>query len=123
MNNLKTTIFVLCLFTVTFVVALGSSILKNRVQVLERRLVAIQNNIQKDIADIHVLKAQWSHYNTPDRLRKLAFDQLSLENAKPERIINYSALQFNYESGESDSVVRADKKGLTTLVKAETKKK
>ena len=123
MNNLRTTIFVLCLFTITFVVALGSSILKNRVQVLERRLVAIQNNIQKDIASIHVLKAQWSHYNTPERLRKLALDQLSLENAKPEQIINYSALQFNYESSESDSVIRTNKKELTTLVKAEVKKK
>lgn len=121
MGNIKTAMVVLW-FTVTLVVALGSSVLKNKVQILERRLNVINNNIQKDIADIHVLKAQWSHYNTPERLRKLAAEQLSLENAKPEQIINYSALQFNYEDDDSTHVLRTNKKNLTTLVKAEVKK-
>lgn len=109
-------------FTLTLMVALSSSVLKNRVQVLERKLATINSNIQSDIAQIHVLKAQWSHYNTPDRLRKLAYEQLSLENAKPEQIINYSALQFNYEDEETGQPVTANKKNLTTLVKAEVKK-
>ena len=117
----KVTMFGLWL-TLTLMVALGSSVLKNKVQVLERKLTTINTNIQSDIAQIHVLKAQWSHYNTPDRLRKLAYEQLSLENAKPEQIINYSALHFNYEDDNASSVVHTDKKGLTTLVKAEVKK-
>lgn len=122
MGKFKMTMFGLW-FTLTLIVALWSSVLKNRVQELERRLVTINANIQKDIADIHVLKAEWSHYNTPDRLRKLAYEQLSLENAKPEQIINYSALHFTYEDDNAPSVVHTDKKGLTTLVKAEVKKK
>jgi len=121
MGKFKMTMFGLWL-TLTLMVALGSSVLKNRVQVLERKLATINSNIQDDIAQIHVLKAEWSHYNTPDRLRKLAYEQLSLENAKPEQIINYSALHFNYEDGRTSSAVRSDKKGLTTLVKAEVKK-
>ena len=104
-------------------VALGSSVLKNRVQVLERKLATINSNIQNDIAQIHVLKAQWSHYNTPDRLRKLAYEQLSLENAKPEQIINYSALHFNYEDDSQPINPTANKKELTTLVKAKVKSK
>ncbi|MBQ8671980.1 MAG: hypothetical protein IJ525_05625 [Alphaproteobacteria bacterium] len=122
MDSIKTAMVVLW-FTLTLVVALSSSVLKNRVQVLERRLATINSNIQKDIADIHVLKAEWSHFNTPDRLRKLAYEQLSLENAKPEQIINYSALQFNYENDRNTSAIRKDNKNLTTLVKAEVKKK
>ena len=120
-GKFKVTMFGLWL-TLTLMVALGSSVLKNKVQVLERKLTTINTNIQSDIAQIHVLKAQWSHYNTPDRLRKLAYEQLSLENAKPEQIINYSALHFNYEDDNASSVVHTDKKGLTTLVKAEVKK-
>ena len=122
MRNIRKTIWILGLFTFTMAIALTSSFLKNRVQVLERRLAAINSNIQKDIADIHVLNAEWSHYNTPERLRKLAYDQLSLENAKPEQIINYSALHFNYESSDQTQIVKTDKKSLTTLVKAEVKK-
>ena len=121
MGKFKITMFGLWL-TLTLMVALGSSVLKNRVQVLERKLATINSNIQNDIAQIHVLKAEWSHYNTPDRLRKLASEQLSLENAKPEQIINYSALHFNYEDESAPVLVRSDKKGLTTLVKAEVKK-
>ena len=121
MGNIKTAM--VCLwFMFTLVVAFGSSILKNKVQGLERHLASINNSIQQDIADIHVLKAQWSHYNTPERLRKLAQEQLSLENAKPEQIINYSALHFNYENGTATNSVHTDKKSLTTLVKAEVKK-
>lgn len=121
MGNIKTTMVILWL-TLTLFVALGSSVLKNRVQVLERRLVTINNNIQKDIQEIHVLKAEWSHHNTPERLRKLAMEQLSLDRAKPEQIINYSALHFNYENNDDTVEVMSDRKNLTTLVKAETKK-
>ena len=64
------------------------------------------------------LSTTQSQHHTPERLRKLAYDQLSLENAKPEQIINYSALQFNYEDGEYNDSVTPNTKGLTTLVKA-----
>ena len=122
MGNIKTAMFVLW-FTITLVVIMSSSVLKNRVQVLERRLNTINADIQKDIAAIHILKAEWSMYNTPDRLRKLAYEQLSLENARPEQIINYSALQFNNENVGNAQIQTGNRKNLTTLVKAEVKKK
>ena len=122
MGSIKTAMVVLWLTFFLFL-AVGSSVLKNQVQGLERRLATINDNIQKDIQDIHVLKAQWSLYNTPDRLQKLAYEQLSLEKAKPEQIINYSALHFNYEYDTAEGKVSPNKKALTTLVKAEVKKK
>ena len=120
MGNIKTAMVILWL-TLTLVVAVGSSVLKNKVQVLERRLNTINENIQKDIQSIHILNAQWSHYNTPERLRKLAMEQLSLDKAKPEQIINYSALHFNYEDENQLQQTVANKKELTTLVKAKVK--
>ena len=63
MSNIKTAMVILWL-TLTLSIALGSSVLKNKVQRLERRLATINTNIQKDIENIHVLKAEWSHYNT-----------------------------------------------------------
>lgn len=122
MGSIKTAMVVLWL-TLTLFVAVGSSVLKNQVQGLERRLDAINANIQKDIESIHVLKAQWSFDNSPERLKKLAYEQLSLEKAKPEQIINYSALHFNYEDETVEGRVSPNKKSLTTLVKAEVKKK
>ena len=109
--------------TLTLFVAVAQSVLKNQVQGLERRVDIINANIQKDIKDIHVLKAEWSLNNSPERLKKLAYEQLSLEKAKPEQIINYSALHFNYEDESAGGRIAPNKKGLTTLVKAEVKKK
>lgn len=122
MGNIKTAMVVLWLTFFLFL-AVGSSVLKNQVQGLERRLNDINSNIQKDINNIHILKAEWSLYNSPDRLQELAYEKLSLEKAKPEQIINYSALHFNYEDDSSDMRVSPNKKALTTLVKAEVKKK
>ena len=122
MGNIKTAMVILWL-TLTLVVALGSSVLKNRVQILERRLGTINENIQKDIQAIHVLKADWSYYNTPERLRKLAMEQLALDKAKPEQIINYSALHFDYEDDSVNIGTGTNKKELTTLVKAKVKSK
>ena len=120
MGNIKTAMVILWL-TLTLVVAVGSSVLKNRVQILERRLGTINENIQKDIQTIHILKADWSYHNTPERLRKLAMEQLSLDKAKPEQIINYSALHFDYEDESGAAKAVSNKKELTTLVKAKVK--
>lgn len=123
MNNIKVT-YIFLWVTLTIVVALWNSIIKNDVQDLERQLANIQNNIQKDIDEIHVLKAEWSMYNTPNRLQKLAQEQLSLKKAKPEQIINYSALQFDYEDIRSGNRISiSNKKKLTTVVNAEVKKR
>ena len=122
MGSIKTAMVVLWL-TLTLFVAVAQSVLKNRVQGLERRLDTINENIQKDIRDIHILKAEWSLNNSPERLKKLAYEQLSLEKAKPQQIINYS-LHFNYEDGtQAGTRAAPNRKGLTTLVKAEVKKK
>ncbi|MBR1756291.1 MAG: hypothetical protein IJ738_01835, partial [Alphaproteobacteria bacterium] len=60
MRSIRTAMLVLWL-TLTLSVALGSSVLKNKVQMLERKRDAINMNIQKNMESIHVLKAEWSH--------------------------------------------------------------
>lgn len=85
-------------------IGFSSLVMKNKVQELENELTAINTNIQNDIKSIHVLKAEWSHLNNPTRLRALAMKHISLNPVKAEQIINYSALPFSYEDGESRKV-------------------
>ncbi len=82
-------------------IGFSSLVMKNKVQELENELNSINQNIQTDIKTIHVLKAEWSHLNTPSRLRRLAAKHIFLNPVKAEQIINYSALPFDYEKGES----------------------
>ena len=72
MNTTKSA--AICLWaalTVLTAVILATFIMKNRVQDLEKELNRINRDISEDIKTIHILKAEWSHLNNPERLRSL----------------------------------------------------
>ena len=103
-------------------------VMKNQVQTLENELNRINRSIQDDVKSIHVLKAEWSHLNSPSRLRTLANKHILLNPVKPEQIINYSALPFDYQANETDRRLLAQRnintqaarnKELKKLVKAQ----
>lgn len=90
----------LSLVLIVFTIA-ASNYMKNSVYRLENELRKINQGIQTDIETIHVLNAEWSKLNNPSRLRALVANHIALNPIKAEQIINYSALPFNYETGES----------------------
>ena len=127
MNSTRTATLSLWV-TLTCLVGFGMFVMKNQVQNLENELASINRNIEEDVKTIHILKAEWSHLNNPSRLRALATKHISLNQVKPEQIINYSALPFDYEQGESGRRLLARKnisnqaernKELKRLVKAQ----
>ena len=127
MNSTRTATLSLWV-TLTCLVGFGMFVMKNQVQNLENELASINRNIEEDVKTIHILKAEWSHLNNPSRLRALATKHISLNPVKPEQIINYSALPFDYEQGESGRRLLARKnisnqaernKELKRLVKAQ----
>ena len=101
MNSTKTATLSLWV-TLTCLVGFGMFVMKNQVQTLENELNRINRSIQDDVKSIHVLKAEWSHLNSPSRLRTLANKHILLNPVKPEQIINYSALPFDYQANETD---------------------
>ena len=116
------------LVALTSFVGVGMFVLKNQVQTLESELNRINTSIQEDVKSIHVLKAEWSHLNSPQRLRTLASKHISLNPARAEQIINYSELPFDYQESESNRRLVAQKninrqaernKELRKLVKAQ----
>ena len=129
MNTTKSA--AICLWaalTVLTAVIFATFIMKNQVQDLEKELNRINRDISEDIKTIHILKAEWSHLNNPSRLRQLAAKHISLNPVRAEQIINYSALPFDYEQGESGRRLLARKnisnqaernKELKRLVKAQ----
>lgn len=97
------------LVALTSFVGVGMFVLKNQVQSLEGELDRINLSIQEDVKSIHVLRAEWSHLNSPQRLRNLASKHISLNPVRAEQIINYSELPFSYEQKESDRRLLAQK--------------
>ncbi len=108
MNANRLTQIALSLVLVVFTVA-ASNYMKNSVYRLEDELEQINQNIQTDIQTIHILNAEWSKLNNPARLRALVNDHIALNPIKAEQIINYSALPFDYETGESRKTIARKK--------------
>ena len=108
MNSTRSATFALWV-TLTFLLGSGILVMKNQVQGLEDQLIGINKNIQEDIKTIHILKAEWSHLNSPKRLRQLAEKHISLNPVKAEQIINYSQVPFDYEDGEADKRMLAQR--------------
>lgn len=103
MSNVKTAISILwCLFTL--VIGSYYFVLTNNVQNLEKELAQINRDIQEDIRDIHILEADWSELNNPERLQSLAGKYISLDFVRPEQIINYSALPLEGELIENPTM-------------------
>lgn len=127
MSNVKTAISILW-FLFTVVIGSYYFVLTNDVQNLEKELAQINRDIENDIRDIHILEADWSELNNPERLKVLAGKYISLDFIKPEQIINYSALPFDYQANETDRRLLAQRnintqaarnKELKKLVKAQ----
>ena len=109
MNGTKTATISLWL-TLVCLIGFGMFVMKNQVQSLEKELHRINRDIQTDIKSIHVLKAEWSHLNSPARLKSLVEKHISVGPVQAEQIINYSALPFEYETFDSDRRLVAQKR-------------
>ena len=90
----------LCIALVMFSITVSTHV-KNSVYRMENELKQIDYQNKKDAQNIHILNAEWSTLNNPTRLRNLVKNHIALKPVKPEQIINYSALPFNYESNDS----------------------
>ena len=118
MSNIKTAISILwCLLAV--VIGSYYFVVTNDVQNLEKELAQINRDIENDIRDIHILEADWSELNNPERLKVLAGKYISLDFIKPEQIINYSALPLEGEIIENPTMFAKNSRGLRRLANSE----
>jgi hypothetical protein len=118
MSNVKTAMSILW-FLFTIVIGSCYFVLTNDVQNLEKQLAQINNEIESDIRDIHILEADWSELNNPERLRALAGKYISLDFIKPEQIINYSALPLEGELLENPKMFVKDARDLRMFANSE----
>jgi len=66
----------------------------NDVQGLEKELQQVKREILRDQESLHVLKAEWSYLNRPDRLAAMAGSYLDLEPLPAERIVGLTDLPY-----------------------------
>lgn len=84
-----------CFFLLCALIACaGMFILKYQVLDKEEQLAALQNQIIQNQRTIHVLKAEWTHLNDPQRIRLLIAGHTQLDVIKPSQIIQLEDVAF-----------------------------
>ena len=66
---------------------------KYQVQDLEDDLTSLNRLITMERQSIHVLNAEWSHLNNPERLGKLARLHLGMRPIDPAQMINFKGME------------------------------
>ena len=86
----RTVLFNIACWIVAVLVGVGMAVVKYRVAEQERRLVAVQEEIREAEREIHMLKAEWSHLNDPQKIKSLAVRYTKLAPIKHDQIVSLS---------------------------------
>ena len=70
----------------------GLFLLKSQVQSQEAKLAALQHDIAAAHTSIHVLNAEWSYLNDPERLRRESESLLGMRPIEPDQIVAIDSL-------------------------------
>lgn len=89
-------------------VGFGLFQLKHEVQALEDEMFRLNRNIVAEQQAIHVLKAEWSYINQPQRLQALAARHLDLQPMKPVQLGGLADLPMR--GAEDTAVAKAPAK-------------
>ncbi|HSE78827.1 MAG TPA: hypothetical protein VLG66_12565 [Alphaproteobacteria bacterium] len=93
-------------FGLALVTGFGLFHLKYEVQALEDELVRLNRSILAEHEAIHVLKAEWSYVNQPQRLQALANRHLDLRPMRPEQLGSVADIPPRSMSEESAAPTR-----------------
>lgn len=96
----------LFLMIAAFCVGLGLFKIKYQVMALEKSHKDVVKAVNDTKETIHVLKAELTHLNDPERLQKLAINHLGFASIKPYQIVYISELPKN--STNSNLAVSSD---------------
>lgn len=83
--------------------ACGMFILKFHVMNKEVQLTKMHKQIMDNNRSIHVLKAEWTNLNNPERLIVLTKENTSLTPTKQSQIINWDNVKFSSDNKDKDS--------------------
>lgn len=92
--------------------------LKYQVQDLENELVRLNRSIFAEQQAVHVLKAEWSHLNDPERLRALARRHLGMRPVTPNQLATVADLPPRPPAAAEEGAAAGDSQAATLAEKA-----
>ena len=84
----------LCWLLAALVAALTAFHVSEDTKSLESKLTNVETRIVAELEAIHVLEAEWSYLNQPERIARLAEDHLGLTPLRAEQMQRVETLTF-----------------------------
>ncbi|MGB0575503.1 MAG: cell division protein FtsL [Alphaproteobacteria bacterium] len=82
---------------------IGLFVLKYEVKSMEGQLATIHSKTLENLEAVHVLKAEWSYLNQPERLEDLGRRLLNLEPVKATQTIDIENIPFRPVGGSENN--------------------
>ncbi|MCC9620236.1 hypothetical protein LPB41_00920 [Thalassospira sp. MA62] len=79
----------------TIMIGTGTYWVSHQVERLEKQYANIQSDILAEQENIHVLEAEWSYLNNPERIERLSQQYLSLRQIDVVQMANIDSLPQN----------------------------
>ncbi len=83
---------------------------KFKVQSLHKELAELKKQLEHEKDSIHVLQAEWTYLNKPERLQALAEKLLNLAEIKSEQIILANSGDVNVSQVDTNNTKTVDEK-------------
>ncbi len=88
MFRINVFLLALCIF-----LGLGVFHIKYEVVAVKTKFSTTSKAIEKAQENIHILKAEWTHLNHPDRIERLARKYINFDTLTPQQVISFSDLK------------------------------
>jgi len=82
--------------------AFGVYMVKYKVQAIKKEVAQTEKQLFEERSDIHVLNAEWTYLNRPERLKALSAKYLDVKPTRGQQISELSSIPY----GKSDSGVK-----------------
>ena len=73
-------------------VACGVYFVKYSAQDMQRKVAALEAQLQQEKESLHLLRAEWAYLNRPERLRRLATQHLQMVPVVPAALTSLQAI-------------------------------
>ncbi len=90
------------LWGVLFLVgALGLYMVKYKVQAIRTEVAVTEKQLREEKKNLHVLDAEWTYLNRPDRLRQLSAKYLDVKPAHAQQIADFASFPYSQRTAAS----------------------
>lgn len=114
--------YIFALFLLVFSV-FGLFQVKFKVQQLHREVNELRSQLEHEKDSIHVLKAEWSYLNQPERLTRLSKKFLELEKVKSDQVLPVKPGVFIHLVADKPKEEKLERNSLIKVSLHETKPK